>query len=372
MKLHEIKEDDAIGFDALYASAMKCKKGVSWKDSVAAYYHRAVERTDKLEEDLHRGKYRAAPPKHFMVTCPKPREIASIAFRDRVYQRSLNDNVVYPIMTNAFIYDNFACQTGKGTDPARERLKHFLRKHFREHGTEGYVAQFDIHGYYPNMRHDIAEENFRKKLPEWAYERVVRIMHEQYSGDVGYNPGSQLIQIEGISLLNDLDHLIKEKLHVKLYIRYMDDLIMIHEDKEFLEHCKTVVVDKLAKIGFEVNEKKTKVYRLSEGIPFLGFRFSLTETGKVLMFVNPDKVKSARKKYRRLVAKAKRGEVPRESVDMSWATWIDHLSKGDTYNLINRLNKFYKKLWEDDKDGTEKKDAVPGRTGETGERGSTG
>ena len=34
MKLHDIKEDDAIGFDALYASAMKCKKGVSWKDSV--------------------------------------------------------------------------------------------------------------------------------------------------------------------------------------------------------------------------------------------------------------------------------------------------------------------------------------------------
>jgi hypothetical protein len=152
----------------------------------------------------------------------------------------------------------------------------------------------------------------------------------------------------------------------------MDDLIMIHEDKEFLEHCKTVVVDELAKIGFEVNEKKTKVYRLSEGIPFLGFRFSLTETGKVLMFVNPDKVKSARKKYRRLVAKAKRGEVSRESVDMSWETWINHLSKGNTYNLINRLNKFYKKLWEDDKDGTEKKNAVPGRTGETGEHGSTG
>jgi hypothetical protein len=145
--------------------------------------------------------------------------------------------------------------------------------------------------------------------------------------------------------------------------------IKVGKDKE---HCKTVVVDKLAKIGFEVNEKKTKVYRLSEGIPFLGFRFSLTETGKVLMFVNPDKVKSARKKYRRLVAKEKRGEVPRESVDMSWATWINHLSKGDTYNLINRLNKFYKKLWEDDKDGTEKKDAVPGRTGETGEHGSTG
>lgn len=340
-------EEFVIGFDALYQSAQKCRKGVMWKDSVAAYIHRAAERTGLLEKALSGGTYKAAPPKHFRITSPKPREIASIAFRDRVYQRSLNDNVVYPIMTRSFIFDNFACQHGKGTDPARERLKEFLRRYYRKHGTEGYVAQFDIHGYYPNMRHDVAEENFRRKLPEWAFQRVQRIMREQYDGDIGYNPGSQLIQIEGISLLNDLDHLIKEQLHVKLYIRYMDDLIMIHEDKSFLEHAMTVVIDELKKLGFEVNEKKTRVYNLKEGIMFLGFRFSLTETGKVLMIADPDKVKSARRKYRRLVAKALRGECSRESVDASWQTWMNHLSKGNSWKLMQRLNKFYQELWEE-------------------------
>ncbi len=341
-------EESVIGIDALYQAAQKCRKGVMWKDSVAAFIHRAVERAGSLEKALKSGTYKAAPPKHFMVTCPKPREIASIAFRDRVYQRSLNDNVIYPIMTNGFIYDNFACQTGKGTDPARERLKEFLRRHYRKHGMNGYVVQVDIHGYYPNMRHDVAEANFMNKLPDWAFRRVQRIMHEQYEGDIGYNPGSQLIQIEGISLLNDLDHLIKEKLHVKLYIRYMDDLIMIHEDREFLENALNTVKMELKKLGFEVNGTKTRIFDLSEGVLFLGFRFRLTETGKVLMLVDPAKVKSARKKYARLVAKAKRGGCSKDSVDMSWATWINHLSKGNNRKLIERLNQYYDELWKKD------------------------
>lgn len=344
----EYDEESVIGFDALYESMMKCKKGVLWKDSVAAYYHRGVERTDVLSEELKAGTYRASPPRHFMITSPKPREIASISFRDRVYQRSLNDNVIYPIMTRSFIYCNFACQTGKGTDKAREAMKEFLRKFYRKHGAAGYVAQFDVHGYYPNMRHDKAEENFRRKLPAWAYVRAVRIMREQYGGDVGYNPGSQIIQIQGISLLNDLDHYIKEQLHVKLYVRYMDDLIIIHEDRAFLERCVQEVGGKLKQLGFELNPKKTRIFDLKEGITFLGFHYSLTSTGKVLMFADPEKVKSARKKYKRLVAKAKRGEIPKENVDISFHTWIDHIGKGNSQQLIKRMTEYYNDLWRDE------------------------
>lgn len=337
--------EKVIGFDALYTSMYKCKKGVMWKDSTAGFVLNGIERTMNLEEQLHNGTYRARPTVNFRIYAPKPRDIASITFRDRVYQRSLNDNAVYPIMSKSFILDNYACQKGKGTDAARNRLKEFLRRYYRKHGSVGYVAQFDIHGYYPNMNHAMTEGLFREKLPSEVAERVIEILQNQYDGDKGYNPGSQLIQIAGISVLDKFDHFVKEQLHAKLYIRYMDDFLIISHDKEYLEDCMKKMEVELKKLYFELNMKKTRIYPLSEGIEFLGFNYHLTEKGKVLMFVRSENVKRERRKLRRLVARSKKGNIPRDKVDESYAAWRNHASKGNSVKLLQNMDAYYKKLW---------------------------
>jgi hypothetical protein len=215
----DIKEQ-VIGFEALYKSMHRCKKNVLWKDSAASFYLNGIEQALKLEKQLKEGTYKPRPPKKFEITHPKRREAVSIAFRDRVYQRSLNDNVIYPIMTQSFIHANMACQKGKGTDAAEDLLDEFLKHWYRLHGLEGYVLQCDIRGYYPNMSHKVAEETFRKKLPPVIYEMTEKILREQYEGEKGYNPGSQMIQIAGISVLDPMDHMIKEQLHTKEFERY--------------------------------------------------------------------------------------------------------------------------------------------------------
>lgn len=345
MEFDSFDLEQVIGFDALYQSMLRCKKGVMWKDSVAGYVLNGIERTMNLEKQLHDGTYRAKPTVNFKILSPKPREIASITFRDRVFQRSLNDNAVYPIMSKSFIYDNYACQKGKGTDAARNRLKEFLRRYYRKHGNVGYVAQFDIHGYYPNMNHAMTERLFREKLSPEVMRMVETILRGQYQGEVGYNPGSQLIQIAGIAVLDELDHFIKEQLHGKLYIRYMDDFLIISDDKAYLECCVEAVGKKLKERHFTLNPKKTRIYELKEGIEFLGFHFYLTETGKVLMILRPKNVKRERKKLRRLVAKSKKGGIPRDKVDESYAAWRNHASKGNSYQLLNRMDAYYQGLW---------------------------
>ncbi len=347
-------KESVIGFDALYVSLLKCKKGVLWKDSVAGFYLRSGERISGLCDELHRETYQPQKPKHFKITSPKPRDIASIAFRDRIYQRSLNDNVVYPTVTRSFIHDNFACQKGKGTDAARDRLKEFLRKYYRKHGTDGFVAQFDVHGYYPNMDHEKCEKMFQKRLDSWSFERVQANLRFDYDGDKGYNPGSQLVQIAGIAMLDGMDHYIKENLRVHLYIRYMDDFILIHENKAYLEYCKTRIEEYLNGLCFELNEKKTRIFRIKDGIVFLGFDFRITDTGKVLMQIRSENVKRERKKLTRLVRKSKNGELPRSSVDASYQAWRNHASKGDNFKLIGRMDKFYKELWRENGTGKKK------------------
>lgn len=347
MENNNNRPTDVTGFDALYTSMWKCSRGVRWKQSTLHFNLHAIEMVMKLEEQLQNGTYKQRKPQKFIVTSPKRREIVSIGFRDRVYQRSLNDNVIYPKMTRSLIWDNAACQKDKGTDYARNRLKEMMRRHFREFGTEGYVLQCDIKGYYPSMRHEVVKEKFGRYLDPEIFRMAAEILDGQYEGDVGYNPGSQMIQIAGITLLDDIDHFIKERLRVKLYIRYMDDFILIHEDPDFLKRCMNEIGIKLADLGFKFNPTKTRVFSLSKGIPFLGFTFRLSKTGKVIMTIKSENVKKERKKLRRLVHKVKRGELTRSQVDDCFAAWIAHASHGNSYKLIQRMKAFYKSLWEE-------------------------
>lgn len=315
------------------------------KGSAAHYVLNGLEETLKLEKQLKTGTYKARQTTKFRVTYPKPRDIVSICFRDRVYQRSLNDNAIYPAMTKSFIQHNCACQKDKGTDYARAVLDEFLHRHYRKYGRAGGVLQVDVHGYYPNMKHQVAKDKFKKHLEPDIYKRAEAVLEDQYEGDVGYNPGSQMIQIAGISVLDELDHFIKEQLGIKRYLRYMDDFLLMHEDLEYLEYCKDKVIEKLAEYGFEPNPKKTKVIPITEEILFLGFYYRLTETGKIIMRLNPANVKQERKKLYRLVAKAKKGESSKAKVDECFNGWKDHAAKGTSYQLLRRMEAYYKELW---------------------------
>ena len=337
---------EVMGYEALYRSMMKCKKGVMWKDSTAHFCLNGLTEVMKLEQSLMDGTYKERPGKKFTVYEPKKREILSIGFRDRVYQRSLNDNSVYPQMSKSFIYDNCACQKGKGTDFAMDRLNAHLQQYYRKYGKEGWVLQCDIKGYYPNMPHKLAEEVFQKHLDLWAYQEVIKIL-SRFEGEIGYNPGSQLIQIAGISVLDEMDHFIKEKLRVRHYLRYMDDFLLISDDREYLQNCLENINEYLQERGLMLNEK-TSLYRISRGITFLGFRFILTDTGKVVRLLKSEKVKRERKKLRKLVKLAKQGKITREKVDQCYTSWKAHAQRGNTWKILKRMDVFYENLWKEE------------------------
>lgn len=346
-KLEPGELNGVVGFLALRESARKCRRGVIWKDSVASYMLNLSERTLAMSRKLQDGTFRCGKTREFDITRPKRRTIVSVGFADRVFQRSLNDNSIYPRMVHGFIKDNCACQEDKGTDYARERLKEFMRRHYRRHGPNGWACQIDVAGYYPNMRHEVAEDAFSRKLPPEIMAMATAVMRNQYPGEVGYNPGSQMIQIAGISVLDPLDHMAKDLMGIRHYIRYMDDAVAILPMREEAERAMAAFGDTLHTLGFELNPKKSRVYPLRDGIEFLGFDFHLTDTGKALMFVKPSNVKDMRRRIRRMARLAQTGKMYRSEVDGSYQGWRDHASKGDSFGLIRRSDAWYKGLWKE-------------------------
>lgn len=102
----------------------------------------------------------------------------------------------------------------------------------------------------------------------------------------------------------------------------------------------------------KLNKKKTKIYSLRKGILFLGFWFYLTDSGKVMVHIDPKKVKHERRKLRRMAGLVKKGEKTREQVDEHFDSWMRHASYGDSYNFQKNMREFYRSLWEDnDNDG---------------------
>lgn len=337
--------DSVAGFEPLLKALYECKKGVSWKTTPAYFSLNAIEETLKLEKDIANGKYKAKKPSIFKQTYPKPRDIQSIHFRDRIFQRSLNDNALSPIITRKFIRDNSACQKGRGTDDGRARLVCFLERYYRRYGSEGYVLQCDMKSYYPTMSHKAVRDLFFQMIKGWAFQQSMIILDDPDMGPIGYYAGSPMVQLAGVALLNNLDHFAKEELGVAYYHRYMDDFFIIHHDREFLRHCFSRLLDCLEGTECKFNKKKTRTYPLREGILFLGFNHKLTKTGKVIISIDPKVVKRAYKRYSRMVEKSKRGEIPREKVDACMLAFKSHMEKGASRELLHRFETFYQNLW---------------------------
>ena len=347
--MQESVRDVVCSYDNLYKAMNKCKNGVMWKDSTAGFVKNGLVNCFLLKDDLSSGKYRIGKYSVFTITEPKVRRIVSTRIRDRVFQRSLCDNYVTPTLSKSFIYDNAACQVGKGTDFARGRLKCHLQRFFRKNDLNGYVLKCDIKNYFGSTSHDVAKSAVADRLDDdWAFSEIERIIDSFDQGDdpnIGMGLGSQVTQLIELTVLDKLDHIIKERLRIKHYVRYMDDFLLIHNDKEYLKLCKNVIENEVKLLGLSMNNKKTQIFPIKQPIHFLGFSFRLTSTGKVVMRLLPEKVVRERRKLKKLVEFARQGVLTKDKVDSCFGCWVAHASKGNCYMLIERMTKFYESLW---------------------------
>ena len=331
--------EQAFSFEELYDKMLECKKGVQWKGSTQGFLLNANTNITRMEKEILEGTYQFSKPTYFKVWSPKERDIIACNFKDRIVQRAFCDNIAYPKMTKDLIYSNVACQKYKGTDCGRDLLKKYMYRAYKKWGTDFYCLQIDIKGYYPHMNHEYVNFLFKKKLTDKEYELYLKLMDFFYPGEIGYNPGSQLVQIAGISCLNKLDHYCKEKKHCKYYIRYMDDIVILHNDKSFLESLLEDIKRELAKIGFEPNQKKTGIYPQSHNVEFLGFKWRINASGKILIRVKANSFKRAKKHWKGMkeAIKHKKVSITYKDVQTSVESYRSYISRANCNDKILKI-----------------------------------
>lgn len=229
----------------------------------------------------------------------------------------------------------------KGTDFTLDRMTAHLRKYFNEYGTQGWVLKCDIRKFFPSTPHDVAIRAVDKRITDTKATQVVNTVIKSFGEDgVGIGLGSQISQLVELAVLDDLDHFIKERLRIKHYLRYMDDFILIHPDKEYLQYCLREIRTFVEMCGLQLNAKTT-LYPLRQGVRMLNWRFVITDTGRILKYMNNKKLGQQRRKMRKLMIKEVSGEVAPGTTKDSLTAWIANAKRGTTFYQRQRMTHYY-------------------------------
>ena len=302
--------EDLSSFENLYNAHKSCRKGKRWKDSVAIYDIRALESTLYLQWFLRTGRYSISEYNCFQVNeRGKVRDIKSTKYKDRVVQKSLYDNLLAPRMMPTLIFENGASQKGKGTDFQIDELTIDLQQFWRRHGTNGYILVCDLKGYFDSIQHELVNRIYAGEFSDEKVMALIRHIHASIPGGVGVPLGNQLSQIDALLAASPVDHMVKERLRVKYYGRYMDDFYLIHTSKEYLQYCLAEIEKLATELGLTLNTKKTKIVPVTTGINFLGFHFYITHTGKVVRRMRPERKNHEKQKLRKQLKKVKEGKM---------------------------------------------------------------
>jgi len=347
--LHKIRSlyDQIYDFGNLHQAYIHARKGKRYRIEVMKFTNRLEENLLNIQNELIQKTYTVGRYREFFVNEPKKRLIMALPFKDRVVQWAIYQ-VLNPYFEKGFIQDSYACRVDKGTHRAVNRLQYWLRYMHRRH-ERFYALKLDISKYFYRVDHNVLMGILRRRIGDedllWLLDVIVRCEHTKFGiplgdhqfdadriGGVGMPIGNLTSQMFANLYLNELDQYAKQTLHVKHYLRYMDDVVVLHQDKKYLwalmAQINEFVMDRL---HLQLNNK-TMVRKASQGIEFVGFR--VWPTHKKL------RKKSALKMKRRLGYLQRayaRGDVELQEVNNSLQSYLGIMMHCDSHNLKTKL-----------------------------------
>ncbi len=320
--------EDIFSYHNLFEAHKKAMKGKRRKEEAMRFELSKAEELRKLHDTIQKRTYKMSPYRTFMIFEPKERRVDATSYRDRVIQNCFVDNYLSPLLERRLIYDNAACRKNKGTDFARKRLRKFLYESSRK-GNDFYVLRFDIHHYFESIDHDVLKVKMRRIIVEEEILKFVCMIIDSFSieEDKGLPLGNRTSQLFALYYLDTFDRIIKERYSIKYYTRYMDDGVIISDDREKL---KSLMLDLEKELGFlhlSFNPKKTSIYPLKNGISYLGFLYRLGKNGKII-------ARMERKKKKRLIRYLKRYVHSDESL-LSYCSYLK--MRGNENKLVLKI-----------------------------------
>ncbi len=289
----------------IYKAYTQARRHKKYKVNTLQFSSQAEGNCFKLAKAIINRIYAIKPSLCFLAFSPVKREIFAGDFSDRIVHHYLFSKL-NKHYDKLLIDDCYSCRKNKGTDYGIARVAKFLRQVSDNYQNKAYVMKLDISGYFMNIDQEKLY-TLNKKLISRLYEtdpasknELLYLLKKVIFNDPTKNcrlkgnksdwkglaknkslffalPGKGLpignltSQLFGNIYLNDFDHFVKEKLSCRYYGRYVDDMVFLHHDKDYLKSLIPKINNYLKdNLGLSLHPKKIYIQNIDKGVPFLG------------------------------------------------------------------------------------------------------
>ena len=304
LELFPVVDKDKIILD-LFQAYFDARKNKRNTINALAFEKHFEANVFALCDEILENRYRPKPSICFIVDQPVKREIFAADFRDRVIHHFIY-NYISPVFEKVFINDSYSCRKGKGTHYGIKRIDHFIRSCSQNYTKDCYILKLDIKGYFMAMNKPLLYQKVKEELiikkhnfcfdlslvlyliektifndprenciikgrkTDWIGLPVTKSLFHAVD-DCGLPIGNLTSQLFGNIYMNDFDHLVKRNLGIKHYGRYVDDFVLVHNDKE---HLKSLVATIRMYLGDTLNlilhPDKIYLQHYTKGVQYLG------------------------------------------------------------------------------------------------------
>lgn len=340
--------DEICSFENLYKAYLNARKNKRFRDEVLGFTNNLEEYLFDIQKDLVNHTYKVGQYREFYVYEPKKRLVMALPFKDRVIQWAIYQ-VINPMFSKGYITDSYACIEGRGTHQAVQRLHYWLKKVNRKPG-KWYYLKLDISKYFYRIDHEVLVKMLQKKIQDKQLMKLLEniIFSETSFGlelgtidpaerdkrvaQCGMPIGNLTSQMFANIYLNELDQYIKRELKVHHYIRYMDDMILLADDKKLLHEYKTLIDTFLnEKLKLNLNNK-TAIRPITLGIEFVGFKIWATH-----IKLRKSTALKMRRRLNSLKKQYFKGKVELSDVQATVNSYMGMMKYCNSYSLKNKL-----------------------------------
>jgi len=273
--------DRVSDFENLLTAFRLCSRG---KKSTGGYQHFLFNYGEKLksieQEIKETNNFRWSGHREFYVHDPKKRKIMAAPFRDRIVHTAIHE-ILNPIIDHELGARTFACRIGLGNRAASIRVQ----KQLAMMKQERYCVKLDVQKYFASINHEVLYNMLIKEFPDSSLNKIIfsliRSNKQLNSRGKGIPIGNLTSQLFANFYLTGIDKKACELLEIDfaqdhfeekaMYIRYMDDMVIIATSKNKALSVATQLV-KLAKKELKLDIPDNKYIVLGNNpIPFLGY-----------------------------------------------------------------------------------------------------